>query len=160
MKSFDISSITEGRPRDLWSNPLNSNLIENKELKSVIEDEYDCLSIITSTGKLLVLSSKSLLSLDNDKQNDDSKIEYCVLIFNELKGEPRLTAISSWSASGSNIEKMIEKNVTRKNRELNESNDDDPKEKKRRKFNKKDTKIIEKTVSFNDGKRKTKKAKS
>ena len=95
MASIDLSAaVGAGRPRDMCSH--------SSSLKG------DILAVVTSLGKLLILSARELetLAVNNIENNDDNEVgnekaalDKALLGSYELKGEPRLIATTIWNAT-------------------------------------------------------------
>jgi len=99
----DLTSILDsGRPRDMWS--CKPAAVGSPEMREILREEGDCLSIVTSNGLLVVISCRAICQLSDakdDKSNSEVEISHAVLTSDQIKAQPRLTAIVSWVQSAS-----------------------------------------------------------
>lgn len=71
-----------------------------KKLQDMLQNEGECLSIISSNGAMVVLSVKALhdgAPEDSEDENDSNSVSFAVLAMAALEAEPRLTAVSAWN---------------------------------------------------------------
>ena len=57
--------------------------------------QYGVLAVITSLGKMMMLSVPELLS----KSKEDNAIGNALLCSHQIKGEPRLIAVAVWNTT-------------------------------------------------------------
>lgn len=92
--SLDLSAFDTGRPRDLVScRPQPGTKLVNEEMNQILETEGDFLIIITSTGKVAVLSSTCI-------DSGDASVESALLVSDSIRVEPRLTCCAAWGPPG------------------------------------------------------------
>jgi hypothetical protein len=112
-----VSSLGAGRPRDLCSAGPNTHAVQQPEMREVLQQEQEahCLVVATSAGQMLVLSANQLeeqgladaaaiapasagSSKDKERAEDKtSAAEKSMLSSNQLRAEPRLTAVVAWN---------------------------------------------------------------
>jgi hypothetical protein len=114
----DVSSLGAGRPRDLCSAGPNTHAVQQPEMREVLQQEQEahCLVVATSAGQMLVLSANQLeeqgladaaaaaapasAGSSKDKESAEDKTsaaEKSMLSSNQLRAEPRLTAVVAWN---------------------------------------------------------------
>lgn len=129
--SLDLSSLGGGRPKDIWSSPVDIDAISNTSMRAVLDegvvgetstgsgDGGHCLSVATSMGCLAVISSRALVgssaatpeavngdddadeAVDIDGDDSNSLLTQAVLSFHPVRGEPRLLAVTAWTQTSS-----------------------------------------------------------
>mmetsp|Transcript_34806 Transcript_34806/g.33118 ORF Transcript_34806/g.33118 Transcript_34806/m.33118 type:complete len:324 (-) Transcript_34806:149-1120(-) len=90
---LDVTGM-DGRPRDMWSCKLALELPEEsteESIASVLAEEGACLTVVTSLGRISVISCKSVEA--------GNTLEECTLVSTQVKMEPRLTGVVSWSTT-------------------------------------------------------------
>ncbi len=118
------------RPKDIWScNPSLDALI-NTDLRNALEGESECVTVVTSAGRVGVFSGEALCKGDN--------MESSLLTATSIKVEPRLTAVVAWAP----------KNAVPKVEEKSRPSKEDKKE-TRRSRDENDTKKSKKKVKLN-----------
>ncbi len=104
LASVDLVSIVGagGRPRDMynyhWPGDEMNSYIRVMEAQNLVlyiyKGRYGVLAVITSLGKMMMLSVSELV-----KSSDDSALQSALLCSHQIKGEPRLIAIAVWDTS-------------------------------------------------------------
>ena len=88
------------RPKDIWSCNPSLDALKNMELRNALEGENECITVITSAGRVGIFSGEALCKGDD--------MESSLLTSTSVKVEPRLTAVVSWAPKNA-ITKVEEK---------------------------------------------------
>jgi WD40 repeat protein len=86
---LDVKDL-HGRPRDMWGCSLSTSS-SGEAVAAALEGEGDCLALASSQGKLVVISCRAM--------EEGHPFDECALASAQVKAEPRLTCIVSWSNS-------------------------------------------------------------
>ena len=98
-----MSSLEIGRPRDISSSPADlTGLSEDSDMYSILSKEGELLSVISSTGYVVIMSCSAVDSIARDGSSNEG-VASTVLATHQLKGEPRLTAVVAWTPSSSGL---------------------------------------------------------
>ena len=130
------------RPKDIWSCNPSLDALKNIELRKALEGENECITVITSAGRVGVFSGEALCNGED--------MESSLLTSTNVKVEPRLTAVVSWAPKNA-ITKLEEKGPRSKREGRDEGRDSRVEEKGRggRKIDENDTKKLKKKVKLN-----------
>ena len=100
---LDVTEL-HGRPRDMWGCSLSTSS-SGEVVAAALEGEGDCLSLASSLGKLVVISCRAM--------EEGHPYDECALVSAQVKAEPRLTCIVSWSNSSHSNTKSSTKSSTK-----------------------------------------------
>ena len=90
----------------MYSSTVNAAAVQHNEMNAIVSAEAECLTIATSQGQVLVLSSNRLEALgvqDSVAAEEESAVESAVLSSHQLRAEPRLAAVVSWNPAAAAV---------------------------------------------------------
>lgn len=96
-----------GRPRDMYISTYNIDAINNTTMRQILvqnnntssinrDTNQECITIVTSNGRVAVFSASALYG--------GSSMEESMLCSTQIKVEPRITGVASWSTSSNCVQ--------------------------------------------------------
>ncbi len=121
MSRVSVASLG-GRPRDMHSTPPCTSSLTSADMKEVMEEEGEVVTIITSTGTMTVLSARALeiagahkvvkastssstASVEKGEKEvekeEEAMLVSAVVAVAKIRVQPRLIAVTSWTHTSS-----------------------------------------------------------